>query len=112
MTSAIALTALAAALLLTSAGLVLRLGGTLAFWAGVAALATTGDPWAIPVAALGAAAWLAGHAHFAFRHGAAKGPTAAFLLAGAAALLRRAGQAAGRRRPGRPAAHDGTGAGR
>ena len=80
--------AIALALAWALGGLALRAGGALVFWVGLIGLAATGDPQAIIVALAGALVWLAGQAHFALRHGAAKSPLARALLAALAALVR------------------------
>ncbi len=49
-------------------GLLLRIGGAVPAFAGVAVLALTGDPEALLAVAIGAALWLAGHWHYALRH--------------------------------------------
>jgi len=51
-------------------GFALRLGGALLVIAGAAGLAITGDANGLLLVALGAAAWWAGHLHYALRHGA------------------------------------------
>ena len=51
-------------------GIALRLGGALLVIAGAAGLAITGDASGLLLVALGAAAWSAGHLHYALRHGA------------------------------------------
>ena len=53
-------------------GIALRLGGALLVIAGAAGLAVTGDANGLLPVAFGAAAWWAGHLHYALRHGAWK----------------------------------------
>jgi len=95
MTATLGTVAIALALAWALGGLALRTGGALVFWVGLLGLAATGDPQAIPVAAAGGLAWLAGQAHFALRHGAAKSPLARALLAALATLVRRLAHATG-----------------
>jgi hypothetical protein len=66
-TFGIAIIVCAAAWLLT--GLVLRVGGILLAFTAALSLATTGNAEAIAMLALGLAAWLTGHWHYALRHG-------------------------------------------
>jgi hypothetical protein len=61
-------------------GVLLRLGGLVLALAALAVLALTGDGNAIVVFAIGAALWLAGHWHYALRHGDYKSPLAAVLF--------------------------------
>lgn len=61
-------------------GLLLRLGGLALALAALTVLALTGDANAIVVFAIGAALWLAGHWHYALRHGDYKSPLAAFFF--------------------------------
>lgn len=61
-------------------GVLLRLSGLVLALAALAVLALTGDGNAIVVFAIGAALWLAGHWHYALRHGDYKSPLAAFLF--------------------------------
>jgi hypothetical protein len=61
-------------------GVLLRLGGLALGLAALAVLALTGDANAIVVFAIGAVLWLAGHWHYALRHGDYKAPLAAFLF--------------------------------
>lgn len=61
-------------------GVLLRLGGLVLALAALAVLALTGNGNAIVVFAIGAALWLAGHWHYALRHGDYKSPLAAFLF--------------------------------
>jgi hypothetical protein len=87
MTVTLGTVAIALALSWALGGLALRAGGALVFWVGLLGLTATGDPQAIIVALVGGLVWLAGQAHFALRHGAAKSPLARALLAALAALL-------------------------
>lgn len=73
-TIGIAIIAIAAAWL--AGGFVLRLGGALLAFLAALVLATTGDPDGIAMLALGLAAWLAGHWHYAARHHYFKSPLA------------------------------------
>ncbi len=73
----------------TFGGLALRLGGALTLWVGLAGLATTGDPNALWLVAVGGLAWLGGQGHYALRHGAAKSPLAQRLFEAAASPWRR-----------------------
>ena len=50
-------------------GIALRLGGALLVLAGAAGLAITGDANGLLLVAFGAAAWWAGHLHYALRRG-------------------------------------------
>jgi hypothetical protein len=61
-------------------GVLLRLGGLVLALAALAVLALTGEANAIVVFAIGTALWLAGHWHYALRHGDYKSPLAAFLF--------------------------------
>lgn len=61
-------------------GVLLRAGGLVLALAALAVLALTGEANAIVVFAIGAALWLAGHWHYALRHGDYKSPLAAFLF--------------------------------
>lgn len=73
-TIGIAIIAIAAAWL--AGGFVLRFGGALLAFLAALVLATTGDPDGIAMLALGLAAWLAGHWHYAARHHYFKSPLA------------------------------------
>ncbi len=57
-------------------GVLLRVGGLLLVVGGVLAVAVAGDVYGLPVAALGALLWLAGHWHYALRHQELKSPFA------------------------------------
>ena len=59
-------------------GVLLRLGGLAVALAGAAGVAVSGNPNGVLVFALGAALWLAGHWHWALRHGCFKSPLAGF----------------------------------
>lgn len=73
----------------TFGGLALRLGGALIVWVGLAGLATTGNPNALWLVAVGALAWLGGQGHYALRHGAAKSSLAQLLFDAVASACRR-----------------------
>lgn len=70
-------------------GLALRLGGAFTLWVGLAGLATTANPNALWLVAVGALAWLGGQGHYALRHGAAKSPLAQLLFEAVASAWRR-----------------------
>ena len=59
-------------------GVLLRLGGFALALAGVAGVAASGNANGVLVFAIGAALWLAGHWHWALRHGCFKSPLAGF----------------------------------
>lgn len=70
-------------------GLVLRVGGALLLFGGAVGLAAAGNANGLLVVALGAALWLAGHLHYALRHGAWKSALAGRILEGLVASLHR-----------------------
>jgi hypothetical protein len=57
-------------------GLLLRIGGLTLALAGAATVALSGNANGLLVFAIGAALWLAGHWHYALRHGEYKSPLA------------------------------------
>lgn len=59
-------------------GVLLRLGGIAVALAGAVGVAASGNPNGVLVLAIGAALWLAGHWHWALRHGCFKSPLAGF----------------------------------
>jgi hypothetical protein len=61
-------------------GVLFRLGGFVLALAALAVLALTAEANVIVVFVIGAALWLAGHWHYALRHGDYKSPLAAFLF--------------------------------
>jgi hypothetical protein len=61
-------------------GVLFRLGGLVLALAALAVLALTGEANAIVVFVIGAAFWLAGHWHYALRHGDYKSPLATFFF--------------------------------
>lgn len=81
--------AVALGLLWVLGGLALRLGGALAFWAGLIGLVAGGGAVGALVALLGAVAWTAGQAHHALRHGGVRGSLARRALDALAGAPRR-----------------------
>jgi hypothetical protein len=61
-------------------GVLLRLGGIAVALAGAVGVAASGNPNGVLVFAVGAALWLAGHWHWALRHGCFKSPLAGLLF--------------------------------
>ncbi len=73
----------------TLGGLVLRLGGALAFWAGLLGLLAGAGADGALVALLGAVAWVLGHLHHAFRRGDVRRTVARLILARLEGLISR-----------------------
>jgi hypothetical protein len=61
-------------------GLLARAGGSLLMLAGLLGVAAIGDVNGLIVFVLGAGIWLAGHWHYALRHGGFRSPLAQQLL--------------------------------
>lgn len=78
--SALGTAAIVLVLAWTLGGVALRLAGGLVLWVGLLGLAVTGDADGLLVGIVGALAWLAGHWHYALRHGAYKSPLAGRLF--------------------------------
>lgn len=81
--------ALALCLCWVFGGLVLRLGGALAFWAGLAGL-LAGDGAVVALIVLaGVLAWLLGQCHCLLRHGEMRSPLARTILRTLSGLVSR-----------------------
>jgi hypothetical protein len=61
-------------------GIALRLGGALAFWAGLVGLLATGAADALLLALVGGLAWLLGQGHHLLRRGYVRSPLARAIL--------------------------------
>jgi hypothetical protein len=70
-------------------GLALRLGGALAFWAGLAGLLAGDGAAAALVVLAGALAWLLGQCHRLLRHGEMRSPLARAILGTLSGLVSR-----------------------
>jgi hypothetical protein len=84
--------ALALCLIWTLGDLALRLGGALAFWAGLIGLLADGDAAGALVALVGGLAWLLGQGLLLLRHGTPRSPLARAILAAFGGRVGRGGR--------------------